>query len=120
LLSIPIATYCSIKRLFLDYLLSLKFEPLISVIGITQLGTEKVIVKIRGMSIGKAFDNAERAGLINVVEVRDFDQTIEMLAISRVDLVACIDYISNSSLERLQLRDKIATIILSTEKRLLI
>jgi len=40
LLSIPIASDCSIKRLFLDYLLSLKFEPLISVIGIIKNKTE--------------------------------------------------------------------------------
>jgi len=35
LLSIPIASYWSIKRLVLENLSSLKFEPLINLIGIT-------------------------------------------------------------------------------------
>ncbi|AAZ25314.1 hypothetical protein CPS_0691 [Colwellia psychrerythraea 34H] len=33
LLSIPIASYCSIKHLVLENLSSLKFEPLINLIG---------------------------------------------------------------------------------------
>jgi len=36
LLSIPIASYWSIKRLVLENLPSLKFEPLINLIGIIQ------------------------------------------------------------------------------------
>ena len=88
----------------------------ITIDNITQLGTDKTIVKIRGMSMGKAFDDAEKAGLLNVVEVRDFDHAIQMLASSRADLVACVDYISNSSLKRLNLRDKIDTLRFSNEK----
>jgi polar amino acid transport system substrate-binding protein len=83
---------------------------------LTQLDKDKTIAKIRGMSMGKKFDDAEKAGQINVIEVRDFDQAIQMLATSRVDLVACIDYISNSSLKRLNLRDKVETLIFSNEK----
>jgi len=88
----------------------------IKVDNITQLGTEKVIVKIRGMSMGKAFDDAEKSGLINVVEVRDFDHAIQMLATSRADLVACVDYISNFSLKRLNLLDKITALRYSNTK----
>jgi len=91
-------------------------EDEIVVDDITQLGTEKVIVKIRAMSMGKVFDDAEKAGLINVIEVRDFDHAIQMLASSRADLVACVDYISNSSLRRLNLNDKIEAIKFSNDK----
>lgn len=85
---------------------------------LTLLGTEKVIVKIRGMSMGKAFDEAEKAEQINVVEVRDFDHAIKMLAQSRVDLVACVDYIANSSLKRLNLQDQIDILTFSDKKTL--
>ncbi|HBY85814.1 MAG TPA: hypothetical protein DEO86_08070 [Colwellia sp.] len=40
MLSIPIASYCSIKRLVLDHLFLLKFTPLINLIGITILKVE--------------------------------------------------------------------------------
>ncbi len=83
---------------------------------ITQLGTEKVIVKIRGMSMGKVFDDAEKAKVIKVIEVRDFDHAIQMLATSRADLVACVDYIANFSLKRLNLLDKITTLNYSNKK----
>lgn len=83
---------------------------------ITQLGTTKTIAKVRSMSMGKAFDDAEKAGLINVIEVRDFDHAIQMLATSRVDLAACVDHISNSSLKRLNLRDQIDTLNFSDGK----
>ena len=83
---------------------------------ITQLGTDKIIVKVRSMSMGKVFDAAEQSGLINVVEVRDFDHAIKMLALSRADLVACVDHISNSSLDRLNLRDKITSLSFSDGK----
>ncbi len=83
---------------------------------ITKLGTNKTIVKIRGMSMGKVFDDAEKSGLLSVIEVRDFDHAIQMLATSRADLVACVDYISNSSLKRLNLRDQIDTLKFSNEK----
>ncbi|AAZ28828.1 hypothetical protein CPS_4630 [Colwellia psychrerythraea 34H] len=36
MLSMPIASYYSIKRLVLENLFSLKFAPLINLIGITQ------------------------------------------------------------------------------------
>lgn len=91
-------------------------EDDITVDDITTLGTQKIIAKIRAMSMGKAFDDAQQSGKINVVEVRDFDHAIQMLAQSRVDLVACIDYISKSSLKRLNLRDKIDTLKFSNEK----
>jgi len=88
------------------------------VIGdITQLGTEKLIVKVRGMSMGKAFDDAERVGLINVIGVRDDEQAIQMLVTSRVDLFASIDYISNFSLTKLNLHDKIDILNFSNEKK---
>lgn len=83
---------------------------------ITQLGTKKTIAKVRAMSMGKTFDAAEKAGLINVIEVRDFDHAIQMLATSRADLAACIDHISNSSLKRLNLRDQIDTLNFSDGK----
>ncbi len=102
---------------FQTVLLKLAEDELI-VDDITQLGTEKVIVKIRGMSMGKVFDDAEKAQQIKVIEVRDFDHAIQMLAQSRVDLVASVDYISNSSLKRLNLQDKIDTLIFSDEKTL--
>ena len=88
------------------------------VIGdITQLGTEKTIVKVRGMSMGKTFDDAEKAGLINVIGVRDDEQAIQMLVASRVDLFASIDYISNFSLRKLNLHDKIDILKFSSEKK---
>jgi len=93
-------------------------EDEIVVDDITKLGTEKVIVKIRAMSMGKEFDDAEKAGLIKVIEVRDFDHAIQMLAQYRADLVACVDYISNSSLKRLNLQGKIDTLKFSDEKTL--
>jgi len=83
---------------------------------ITQLGIKKTIAKVRAMSMGKAFDDAQRIGLINVIEVRDFDHAIQMLATSRVDLAACVDHISNSSLKRLNLRDQIDTLNFSDGK----
>ena len=48
MLSIPIASYCSIKRLVLEHLFSLKFNPVINLIGITTKisGDLFVIVKI--------------------------------------------------------------------------
>jgi len=88
----------------------------IAVDDITQLGTDKVIAKVRSTSVGKAFDDAEKAGLIKVIEVRDFDHAIQMLATSRVDLVICADHISSSSLNRLNLRDSIETINFSHGK----
>ncbi|TWX63222.1 hypothetical protein ESZ39_17145 [Colwellia sp. C1TZA3] len=39
MLSIPIASYCSIKRLVLENLPSLKFAPLINLIGIIPNGS---------------------------------------------------------------------------------
>jgi len=41
LLSIPIASYCSIKRLVLENLHSLKFEPLINLIGIKKVNFKR-------------------------------------------------------------------------------
>ena len=83
---------------------------------ITQLGTDKTIVKIRSMSMGKTFDDAEKAGQIKVIEVRDFDHALQMLAISRTDLVASVDYISNSSIRRLNLGNKITKLNFSNNK----
>ncbi len=74
---------------------------------ITKVGNDLVIAKIRAMSMGKVFDDAERDGKISVVEVRDFDDAIKMLAKGRVDLVGCIDYIAHSSLKKLNLLNSI-------------
>ncbi|TWX68140.1 hypothetical protein ESZ39_12860 [Colwellia sp. C1TZA3] len=49
MLSIPIASYCSIKRLVLENLPSLKFAPLINLIGIIPISLSYyslVLVKI--------------------------------------------------------------------------
>jgi len=93
-------------------------EDNILVEDITKLGTEKVIVKIRDMSMGKTFDDAEKNAQINVIEVRGFDNAIRMLAQSRADLVACVDYIANSSLKRLNLRGKVDLVYFSDETTL--
>jgi DUF971 family protein len=48
LLSIPIASYCSIKRLVFENLFPLKFEPLINLVGIIYLPkAQKQNIKIR-------------------------------------------------------------------------
>jgi|GEM_PF-1533115 len=87
-------------------------EPLI-VDDITKLGTDKTIVKIRSMSMGKVFDQAEKDGLIRVIEVRDFDHAMQMLVTHRADLVACVEHIADSSLRRLNLADKVETLFFS-------
>jgi len=66
-----------------------------------------IFAKIRAMSMGSIFDDAEKSGKINVIEVRDFDHAIQMLAKNRIDLVGCIDYIALSSLKRLNLLNDI-------------
>ena len=87
------------------------------VIGdIAQLDKEKTIVKVRGMSMGQAFDNAERSGAIKVINVRDNEQAIQMLVNSRVDLFASVDYISTFSLKKLNLHDNIDVLSFSSEK----
>ncbi len=118
--------YTDERALFLNYpkipliefhtVLLKRAQDKITVGNIAKLGTDKTIVKIRAMSMGKEFDDAEKSGKIKVIEVRDFDHAIQMLAQSRADLVACVDYISNSSLKRLNLGDKITTLNFSNEK----
>jgi ABC-type amino acid transport substrate-binding protein len=74
---------------------------------VDEIGTKKVIAKKRAMSMGVIFDNAQRLGKINVKEVRDHEHAIQMLIHSRVDLVACFEYVSYHALNKLKLRDKV-------------
>jgi len=82
---------------------------------ITQLGEDKLIVKVRSMSMGQVFDDAQRARKIKVVEVNDYYQGIQMLVNSRVDLFASIDYISMFLLKKRNLFDKVDILKYSTE-----
>lgn len=109
-------TYPKLPIIGFNTILLKRVQDNIVVNDITQLGTEKTIVKIRAMSMGKVFDDAEKAGQIKVIEVRDFDQAIQMLAMSRADLVACVDYISTSSIKRLNLRNLVTKLNFSKEK----
>jgi len=111
-------TFPKLPILSFNTVLLKRAEDNILVEDITTLGTEKVIVKIRDMSMGKTFDDAEKNAKINVIEVRGFDHAIQMLAQSRVDLVACVDYIAHSSLKRLNLIDKIDMLYFSDETTL--
>lgn len=78
--------------------------------SIAELDPQRAIAKKRGMSMGSVFDNAERKGKINVIEVRDHEHAIKMLALSRVDLVACVEYVCDTSLINLNLHNKVDVI----------
>jgi ABC-type amino acid transport substrate-binding protein len=78
--------------------------------SVNEIGIKKVIAKKRAMSMGDVFDDAQRSGKINVKEVRDHEHAIQMLIHSRVDLVACFEYVSYHALNKLNLRDKIDVI----------
>ncbi|HBY84787.1 MAG TPA: hypothetical protein DEO86_02845 [Colwellia sp.] len=51
MLSISIASYCSIKRLAFENLSTLKFEPLINLIGITGLYCGSFCCSLLGESV---------------------------------------------------------------------
>lgn len=81
---------------------------------IKQLGKKKIIVKVRAMTMGKAFDDAEKTGLIKVIEVNDYEQAIQMLVTERVDLFASVNYTSHYLLKKLNLQDKIDVLSFSS------
>jgi polar amino acid transport system substrate-binding protein len=111
-------TYPNLPLMEFQTVLLKRTQDEIVVDNITTLGAEKVIVKIRAMSMGKAFDDAEKSGKIKVIEVLNFDDAIQMLVQSRADLVACIYNISHSSIKRLNLQDKVEILKFSNEKTL--
>lgn len=100
---------------FYTVLLKIRGDDLI-VGSIADIGNEKLIAKKRAMSMGKAFDDAQSTGKINVIEVREHEHAIQMLALSRVDLVACVEYVCDSSLDNLNLNNKIDVIKISDSR----
>lgn len=88
----------------------------IEISNIADIGNTKFIAKKRAMSIGNEFDEAEKASLINVVEVKTLEQAIQMLMHLRVDLVASHKFVSLFVLKNLKLIDKVDVIKISNNE----
>ncbi|MCW8834032.1 MAG: transporter substrate-binding domain-containing protein [Colwellia sp.] len=84
--------------------------------SIAEIGAKRIIAKKRAMSMGKAFDEAEHTGKINVLEVKEHEHAIQMLVLSRVDLVACVEYVCDSSLANLNVNDKVDVVKISDNR----